>query len=271
MTIGHDHLGVKLMSLNEFIYKEHLPFYPKDKNKFLEAVGKRPEYQSLLRRLNATQIEAFDLIDAFTHKSFSNEVKFEIANNEKLEFLGDAVLELCISELLYKRFPLLNEGLLSKLRSAVVNEATLYQLAKHLMLSDLLILGKGEFKASGHLKPSILSDALEALLGLLYQKEGYQFTYLFVENLYNELKNLGHDFINVDVLKSFDSKSRLQEKIVEVYKELPRYEVEFVKNNQFQIALYIKDKKIISRSGPSKKKVIQSIAKETLDNKLYQL
>ncbi|MBI4125494.1 MAG: ribonuclease III, partial [Deltaproteobacteria bacterium] len=110
---------------------------------------------------------------ALTHKSSTNEMKLSpMENNERLEFLGDAVLELVISHLLMENFSDHPEGELSKLRAAIVNEVQLAELARKIDLGDFLFLGKGEDRTGGREKDSLLSDALEAVLGAVYVDRG---------------------------------------------------------------------------------------------------
>src|SRR5690606_7587849 len=115
-------------------------------------------------------------VNAITHRSFAHEVKFKCEHNEKLEFLGDSVLQLIISQKLYEMYPDLKEGVLSKLRSSIVNEASLFKLAKSLELDGLILLGRGEFNEEGYLKPSLLSNLFEAILGAVYLDSNLQKT-----------------------------------------------------------------------------------------------
>ncbi len=120
-----------------------------------------------------------ELEKAFYHSSYVNESDLEIESNERLEFLGDAVVELAISEYLYSRYPL-SEGDLTKIKSVVVSEPILAARAKALKLSDYLFLGKGEEEAGGRTRRSILSDLFEAFVGILFLECGYAITSQFV-------------------------------------------------------------------------------------------
>ena len=111
---------------------------------------------------------------ALTHKSYANErVADKIEHNEKLEFLGDAVLEIAISDILMQQLPELHEGDLSKLRAAVVNETRLASMARKIHLGKYLFLGKGEEMTKGREKPSLLADTYEAILGAVYLDSGF--------------------------------------------------------------------------------------------------
>ena len=156
-----------------------------------------------------------DLLEqAFRHSSYVNERNdLGLEDNERLEFLGDAVLDLAISHILMNLFQDAKEGDLSKYRASVVNEKGLFQIAKSLDLGDYLHLGKGEELTQGREKPSILANTLEALIGALYLDAGFFKTKEIIQRLFGTILgkiDSGH-VIN-------DFKSRLQEYTQEVYK-----------------------------------------------------
>ena len=128
------------------------------------------------------------LLQALTHKSFGHEYLHKrplaLRDNERLEFLGDAILDLIISDMLLETFPNSNEGRLSKMRASVVNERTLAIVAENINLSDCLRLGKGEARSGGNKKPSILSSTFEALVAAIYLDGGYQTVYPVVRQLF---------------------------------------------------------------------------------------
>ncbi len=144
---------------------------------------------------------------ALTHKSFSNEKKLSQKNNEKLEFLGDAVLDLALTELLMQKFPKDKEGQLSKKRASLVNEESLASLAKSIGLQKLIRLGKGEISSGGRGKPRLLASGLEALIGAKFADSSYEETRALIFELFmpriEELKP------ELDFEKDF--KTRLQE------------------------------------------------------------
>ena len=133
------------------------------------------------------------LIQALTHRSHS------VPNNERLEFLGDGVLNCVIAHLLYRRFPKLPEGELSRLRAHLVREATLCEIALGLSLGEYMRLGEGEMKSGGWRRPSMLADTLEALIGAVFLDAGFPTAEAVVERLYSPLlenldpKSLGKD------------------------------------------------------------------------------
>ena len=149
---------------------------------------------------------------ALTHRSFG------VPNNERLEFLGDGVLDCVIAALLYERFPALPEGDLSRLRANLVRQESLHQLALQLELGAVLRLGEGEMRSGGAARPSILADSLEAVFGAVYLDAGFAAAYAVIERLYQPL---------LAELKpgqfQKDPKTRLQEWLQGRKKPLPRY------------------------------------------------
>lgn len=154
------------------------------------------------------------LAQALTHRSFSGN------NNERLEFLGDSVLNFIIAHQLFLRFPKLPEGDLSRLRAQLVKESSLAEIAFELNLGDVLKLGEGELKSAGWRRPSILADALEAIIGAVYSDGGFAETETVVLKLYAEkLANIDPKIIDKD------AKSQLQEYLQGKKIELPDYNV----------------------------------------------
>ena len=154
------------------------------------------------------------LAQALTHRSYSGN------NNERLEFLGDSVLNFIIAHQLYLRFPKLPEGDLSRLRAQLVKESSLAEIAFDLNLGDQLKLGEGELKSAGWRRPSILADALEAIVGAVYSDGGFLNAEQLVLKLYTEkLENIDPKIIDKD------AKSQLQEYLQGKKIELPEYTV----------------------------------------------
>lgn len=154
------------------------------------------------------------LKQALTHRSYSGN------NNERLEFLGDSVLNFIIAHQLFIRFPKLPEGDLSRLRAALVKESSLAEIALTLNLGDQLKMGEGEIKSAGMRRPSILADALEAIVGAVYSDGGFESAEQVVLKLYaNKLENIDPKIIDKD------AKSQLQEYLQGKKIDLPDYEV----------------------------------------------
>jgi ribonuclease III len=154
------------------------------------------------------------LTQALTHRSFSGN------NNERLEFLGDGALNFIIANQLYQRFPKLPEGDLSRLRAALVKESTLSEIAFSLNIGDALKLGEGELKSAGWRRPSILADALEAIIGAVYMDGGFSAVETLVLKMYEEkLADIDPKIIDKD------AKSQLQEYLQGKKIDLPDYNV----------------------------------------------
>jgi len=154
------------------------------------------------------------LTQALTHRSFGTQ------NNERLEFLGDGVLNFIIAHQLYMRFPALSEGDLSRLRAQLVKEATLSEIAISLELGQALNLGEGEKKSAGWRRPSILADAVEAIVGAAYLDGGFSAAEILVKQFFDERLNT----INPKAIGK-DAKSQLQEFLQSKRKSLPLYTV----------------------------------------------
>lgn len=194
------------------------------------------------------------LQQALTHRSSPG------ANNERLEFLGDAVLDFVISEVVYRAHPEAAEGDLSKLRSSLVKDTSLADLAKGLGIGEHLILGGGERKSGGHRRESILADALEALIGAVYLDAGIVAATELIERVYGvRLENLP----SLDELR--DPKTRLQEWLQARGLELPEYELLQVSGKahaqKFDASCSIKDgARVTQGSGTSRRSAEQAAA-----------
>ena len=220
---------------------------------------------------NSLNIDLKPHLNALIHSSFVQEFKGEIENNERLEFLGDSVLQLLVSNIIYKKFPNLDEGKLSKFRAALVNEESLYALALCSNLHEYIIFGKGEVTGQIQEKSGPLSDLLEALLGSVYELSGLeQASSVLSQLLLNYKKITLKDFIDIQRLEEFDSKSKLQEKVMALHKSLPVYVEREIGHQLFEIDLIINSKKIKTLKGNSKKKIQRNLASIVLKEELYK-
>lgn len=219
---------------------------------------------ALESRLGISLADHATALAALTHKSYCNEHKDEpCLDNERLEFLGDAVVDLAIGQRLYERLPKANEGELSKLRSAIVNEDCLAKVARGLSLGALLLLGKGEDRSGGRDKNSVLADALEAVLGAVYLGNGMAAVLHIVDVCFGPAIE--------DVVagrEGQDFKSLLQEEAQHRLKAAPRYRVvsehgpDHEKIFEVEVTIGVE---VFSRStGRSKKEAEQAAARETL-------
>ena len=170
---------------------------------------------AIATRMGHTFSDSALLQQALTHRSFSGNI-----NNERLEFLGDSILNTIITKQLYKQFPVLREGELSRMRASLVKGVTLAKLARELCLGEYLLLGSGELKSGGRKRDSILADAIEALIGALYIDAGFASTEAFVLREFAG-RLAGLDAQAVDK----DAKTQLQELLQARQQSLPKYSV----------------------------------------------
>jgi ribonuclease-3 len=203
------------------------------------------------------------LQQALVHSSFGFEKIYAGLNNETFEFLGDAVLDLAISDLLYKSYPGITEGELTKIRSGLVKEAALADMARRLNLGGYLMLGKGEEASQGREKSSILSSAFEALIGAIHLDTGYESALEFVRNHFSTLfhADLGESIAN-------DPKSQLQEKLQEQFNRAPTYHLDDEKGpahaKSFIVSVRFMEEVLGTGSGSSKKVAEQNAAQKAL-------
>ncbi len=199
------------------------------------------------------------LNQALVHRSYSHEQPSKPRDNECLEFLGDSVLGLAVSHLLFTRYPECQEGLLSQLKASLVSENQLAQLAKQLNLGRYLLLGKGEALSGGRSKDSILSDTYEAVLAAVYLDGGLQPVQDLVERHFSSLvpESVGKDSL-------LDYKTRLQQYAQEVIKSLPEYVVlkESGPEHQkkFTVGIRLNGKLLAQGTGKNKKAAEQKAA-----------
>jgi ribonuclease-3 len=204
------------------------------------------------------------LKEALTHSSYVNESKLKgLKDNEELEFLGDAVLGLVVSDYLYRTYPQYSCGDLSKLKSIVVSEPILVRRAKILGIGKYLRLGKGEEKAGGRKRSSILSDGLEAVIGALYLDCGLEAARRFI---LKEFKNEINFVIEEKYLQ--DHKGLLQEIVQARHKRKPAYKVTSAKGPQhkktFTVEVRVGTRTMGKGQGKSKKEAEQMAAQQAI-------
>jgi ribonuclease-3 len=208
------------------------------------------------------------LKQAFTHRSYLNENrKSGVEHNERLEFLGDAVLELVVTEYLYKLYPNKNEGDLTALRSALVNTVSISDVAHGLGFNEFLLLSRGEAKDTGRARQYILANTFESVVGAMFLDLGYEAAQTFINaNLIPTLGNI------IEKGTWMDAKSKLQEIVQDKVGVTPRYET--VKeagpdhDKTFTIAVFFGEDKKAEGSGKSKQEAEQEAAKKImLENK----
>lgn len=207
------------------------------------------------------------LEQAFIHRSFINEnSRTGLVHNERLEFLGDAVLELVVTEFLYEKFPHQNEGDLTAYRSALVNAVTLGDVASSLGFNDMMKLSKGEAKDVHRARSSILADAYEAFVGALYLDQGYISVKDFITAT---LLGKTDEIIRKGLYK--DAKSFVQEKSQELYSLTPNYKVLSEEgpdhDKLFLVGIYFGEEKIAEGRGKSKQEAETIAARQALEEK----
>jgi ribonuclease-3 len=218
---------------------------------FQQFIGFRFENEKLLKQ-------------AFTHSSYVNEHrKKPYEDNERLEFLGDAVLELTVSQFLFKKYPMMSEGELTKLRAAIVCEPSLVSFANELCFGKLILLGKGEEMTGGRERPALLADVFEAFIGALYLDKGIESVIEFLEKVVFPKINAGA-FSHV-----MDFKSQLQELIQRDGTGVIEYRVLQEKgpahNKEFVSKVSLNEEQLGIGTGKSKKEAEQHAAQMALE------
>lgn len=215
--------------------------------KFQEIIGYKFQNEQLLKQ-------------ALTHSSYANEKHLKkLSDNERLEFLGDAVLEVVSSEFLYQNYPNLTEGQLTKLRASIVCEPTLATCTEMIHLGDYLYLGKGEDRTGGRMRKSVLSDAMEAVIGAIYLDGGFANAKEFV------LKFIMTDIEHKHLF--YDSKTILQEVVQGEHEQLTYVllgETGPDHDKTFEVGVLIGKKEISTGKGHTKKAAEQEAAYQAL-------
>jgi ribonuclease-3 len=224
----------------------------------------RASYDVLENRLGYGFKNRKLLENALVHKSYLNENQGSgLQDNERLEFLGDAVLDLVVGHILMRDLPKLHEGELSMTRAEIVNEQSVAEVAAQVGLGDWLFLGRGEENTGGRRKPSLLADACEAIIAAIYLDGGYDAAFTVVERLFAPRVSA------LDVPPGFtDFKTRLQERAQAMRREVPRYTViaEYGPDHEkvFEVVVSIGSKEYARQGGKSKKEAEQSAAQAAL-------
>lgn len=225
------------------------------------------DFSAFERAINISFNEPELLRQAFTHRSYLNEHRGEVSgHNERLEFLGDAVLELVITHFLYKQFPEKPEGELTAYRAALVNATTCAEVANDIGMNEYLLLSRGEAKDTGRARGVLLANALEALVGAIYLDQGYDAAERFIkERLAPKLD---------DILKQRlwqDPKSALQEKAQEEEGVTPSYAVLKEEgpdhDKQFTVGVYLREELLSEGMGRSKQEAEAAAAKAALQKR----
>lgn len=216
------------------------------------------DLQRLARSLGCPDLGADPLGQALTHRSLGDR------NNERLEFLGDALLGFVIAQVLWERFPQADEHLLTRMRASLVREQTLATLARGLALGDYLRMGAGELRSGGHAKDSILADALEAVLAAVYLDLGMEAARAVVLRVFHEpLTGIRLDAVTKD------PKTQLQELLQARHRPLPEYAITEIGGTQhrqvFRVSCHLPDDgTVVEGDGSSRRRAEQQAAAKLL-------
>ncbi|MEK7144902.1 MAG: ribonuclease III [Patescibacteria group bacterium] len=224
-----------------------------------------PDFHTFTKHLGVSFKNPNLLVEALTHRSYLNEHReYTGSHNERLEFLGDAVLELAVTDFLFKKFPANPEGELTAYRAALVNTVSLAESAQTLGINDYLLLSKGESKDTGRARDVILADAFEAIIGAIYLDQGFSAAEAFIaKNLYNKIDDV------IEKRSYQDAKSRFQELAQEKKGITPAYEtlseVGPDHDKRFTVGVFIGSSEIARGVGQSKQEAEQSAAQNALE------
>lgn len=204
------------------------------------------------------------LEQAFTHRSYLNEnPKSGLSHNERMEFLGDAVLELAITEHLYKKYPDKAEGELTNWRASLVNAKMLAALAEELGFNDFMLLSRGEEKELGKARQYILANAFEAFVGALHLDLGYEAADKFIEKcLLPKLPEIIRKKLYKDAKSHFQEESQEKEGITPAYKVLKEYGPDHKK--KFTVGVFLEEELVAEGEGYSKQEAEEEAAKKAL-------
>jgi ribonuclease-3 len=222
--------------------------------------------EELERHLGYSFRDRHLLLNALLHRSYVNEnPQLQLTDNERMEFLGDAALDLTISHLLIERYPHYDEGKLSRLRAGIVNEKQLALVATELDLGAALHLGKGEDLSGGRQKPSLLANTYEAVLAAVYLDGGLDTLMKLVDAHFSRFFSENEDLPQA---LDKDYKTRLQEVIQSREKTVPLYRLEAEEgpdhDKRFRVSVWLKDQLLGLGSGPTKKSAQQHAASRAL-------
>ncbi|WP_320172458.1 ribonuclease III [Maridesulfovibrio sp.] len=223
------------------------------------------EFSRLQQGIHYRFSQVKHLATALTHSSWANEQAEPVEDNERMEFLGDAVLELCVTSELFKRFTAAHEGQLTKIRSKLVKEKSLASIAQEIGLNEFLRLGRGEEAQGGRTRSSLLADAMEAVIGAVFLDGGYEEAKKLILRLFE-----GKWPNSPKIENSKDFKSKLQEVTQAAFKERPTYALTDTRGPEhekiFVVTLTLPDGEVFTSEGTSLKKAEQTAAQTALEH-----
>ncbi len=223
------------------------------------------DFNEFEQKIGITFTDKALLKQAFTHRSYINENRGSgLSHNERLEFLGDAVLELVITDFLYREYPAKDEGTLTSYRSALVNATTCSDIALTLSVGDFLLLSKGEAKDTGRARQYILANALEAIIGAIYLDQGYAGAKGFIEQYITPLiEKIMNEGLHIDAKSLFQEKAQEFDGATPAYKTVKETGPDHDK--QFTVAVFVGSEKVAEGSGASKQDAEQAAARSALE------
>ncbi len=224
-----------------------------------------PNLKELQEKLGVSFSDDKTLLTALTHRSYLNEnPDFELDHNERLEFLGDAVLELVVTDHLYQNYPL-PEGELTNLRSAIVRGEMLSKIAIEMGIEPFLLLSRGEKKDTGKARQYILANAVEAVIGAIYRDQGYDGAKKVISAFFIEkLPEVVEKGLYIDTKSKFQELAQDRFRITPIYKVLKESGLDHEK--EFVIGVFLHDKQLGEGMGSSKQEAQQEAAKNALAN-----
>jgi ribonuclease-3 len=224
----------------------------------------KPEFSKFEKNIGIIFKNKDLLRQAFTHRSYLNEHRdSELVHNERLEFLGDAVLELIVTEHLYTKYPDQSEGELTAYRSALVNAVTMSEAASKIGMNDFLLLSKGEAKDVGRARQIILANTIEALIGAIFLDQGYEVAKYFISNnIFNLIEKIIEDKTWLDAKSKFQEQAQDYEAVTPQYKTLKEEGPDHDK--QFTVGVFLNNNKIAEGTGKSKQEAEQVAADNAL-------
>jgi ribonuclease-3 len=226
---------------------------------------------SLLENQLGHQFKNKDLLtQAFVHRSYINEnPDFHLSHNERLEFLGDAVMELVVTAFLFLEYPDKAEGDLTNWRASLVNAKMLAQVAADLGFNDFLLLSRGEAKEGGKARAYILANCFEAFVGALYLDSGYEAVEVFLKkNLINQLPAIIAGRLYKDSKSLFQEESQERVSITPSYKVMKEWGPDHEK--KFIVGVYLSDELVAEGEGSSKQEAEEAAAREALEKKQWK-
>ncbi|MFA5652196.1 MAG: ribonuclease III [Candidatus Paceibacterota bacterium] len=224
----------------------------------------KPDFSKFEKNIGITFKDKDLLKQAFTHRSYLNEHKdSELVHNERLEFLGDAVLELIVTEHLYEKFPNSAEGELTAFRSALVNAVTMSDAASKIGMNDFLLLSKGEAKDTGRARQIILANTIEALIGAIFLDQGYEMSKYFISKyIFNLIEKIIEEKTWLDAKSKFQEQAQENESITPLYKTLKEEGPDHDK--KFTVGVFLGKEKVAEGEGKSKQEAEQVAADNAL-------